>query len=208
MPARRDTRIEASKVRRLSPLQPVEDQSQVWGIRCHSCTWWEGFAPSWQTELQGSSLPRGLPGSQRFLSTNGSHLYERGVDLAAKWSQNGIDGLQGAEHDAVAYADEAPPAHGLDDLRIEELRQWHPAGLGRWTFVVSTWELDPLPVVGKQRGQIVFEPIGEKQRDTAGRQHLHDLMDHTLRHGQRAVPAVEGEQQFGDRIERCPDPVG
>src|SRR4029453_5445739 len=78
MPARRDTRCEATRVRRLSPLQTVEDQSQVWGIRCHSCTWREGFAPSWQTELQGSSLPRGLPGSQRFLSTNGSHLDKRG----------------------------------------------------------------------------------------------------------------------------------
>src|SRR5262244_3893536 len=56
MPARRDTRCEAARVRRLSPLQTVADQSQVWGIRCHSCTWREGFAPSWQTELQGSSF--------------------------------------------------------------------------------------------------------------------------------------------------------
>src|SRR5215467_12317521 len=82
MPARRDTRCEATRVRRLSPLQTVEDQSQVWGIRCHSCTWREGFAPSWQTELEGSSLPRGLPGSQRFLSTNGSHFDVHGVDPA------------------------------------------------------------------------------------------------------------------------------
>src|SRR4029450_3752654 len=28
----------------------VEDQSQAWGICCHSCTWREGFAPSWKTE--------------------------------------------------------------------------------------------------------------------------------------------------------------
>ena len=53
MPARRDTRIEASRLRRLSPLQTLEDQSRAWGIRCHSCTWREGFAPSWRTELQG-----------------------------------------------------------------------------------------------------------------------------------------------------------
>src|SRR6266705_2521843 len=31
MPARRDTRREAARVRRLSPLQTVEDQSQAWG---------------------------------------------------------------------------------------------------------------------------------------------------------------------------------
>jgi hypothetical protein len=47
MPARRDTRIEASRLRRFSPLQAIEDQSQTWGRRCHSCTWREGFAPSW-----------------------------------------------------------------------------------------------------------------------------------------------------------------
>src|SRR5215813_6686457 len=81
MPAGRDTRCEATRVRRLSPLQTVEDQSQAWGIRCHSCTWREGFAPSWQIELQGSYCPRGLPGSQRFLSTNGSHLHKRRIDL-------------------------------------------------------------------------------------------------------------------------------
>src|SRR5215470_14118806 len=63
MPARRDTRTKATRLRRLSPLQTVEDQSQVWGIRCHSCTERKGLAPLWNTELQGSYLPRGLPGS-------------------------------------------------------------------------------------------------------------------------------------------------
>src|SRR6266446_537083 len=48
MRARRDTRNEASRVLRLSPLQALEDQSQTWGIRCHSCTGREGLPPSWQ----------------------------------------------------------------------------------------------------------------------------------------------------------------
>jgi hypothetical protein len=39
MPARRDTRIKASKVRRVSPLPTVEDQSPAWGIGWHSCPW-------------------------------------------------------------------------------------------------------------------------------------------------------------------------
>src|SRR6266705_5412090 len=121
---------------------------------------------------------------------------ERRVALPAVRGEPLLDRLQGAEHDAVAYADQAPPAHRLDDLRIEELRQGHPAGLGRWTCVVSTWELYPLPVVGEQRGQIVFEPIGEKQRDTAWRQHLHDLMDEALRHRQGAWADIDSQQQF------------
>src|SRR6516165_2565649 len=48
MLAGRDTRMEASRLRRLSPLQPLEDQSPSWGIRCHSCTGREGLSPSWK----------------------------------------------------------------------------------------------------------------------------------------------------------------
>src|ERR687885_1450447 len=84
MLARRDTRYEAARVRRLSPLETVEDQSQAWGLCCHSCTWREGFAPSWQTELQGSYLPCGLPGSLGFLSTNGSHFDHRGGEVVRR----------------------------------------------------------------------------------------------------------------------------
>src|SRR6266700_488450 len=116
MPARRDTRREAPRVRRLSPLQTVEDQSQAWGIRCHSCTWREGFAPSWTTELQGSSLPCGLPGSLGFLSTNGSHLDECGVDLPATCRQDLRDCQLGAEHHAVRDAHNTPSPVGLHHL--------------------------------------------------------------------------------------------
>src|SRR5438477_7706038 len=105
MPARRDTRREAARVRRLSPLQTVEGQSQAWGIRCHSCTWREGFAPSWQTELQGYLLPRGLPGSRSFLSTNGSHLYERGVDLPAACREHLLDLVHRPKDHTVCDAD-------------------------------------------------------------------------------------------------------
>jgi hypothetical protein len=47
MLARRDTQREAARLRHLSPLQTLENQSQTWGIRCHSCTWREGLSPSW-----------------------------------------------------------------------------------------------------------------------------------------------------------------
>src|SRR5215471_11754233 len=47
MLARRDTQREAARLRHLSPLQTLEDQSQTWGICCHSCTWREGLSPSW-----------------------------------------------------------------------------------------------------------------------------------------------------------------
>src|SRR5215472_7759418 len=48
MLARRDTRSEAARLRRLSPLQTLENQSQIWGICGHSCTGREGLPPSWK----------------------------------------------------------------------------------------------------------------------------------------------------------------
>ena len=53
----------------------------------------------------------------------------------------------------------------------------------------------------------MLEAIGEEERYTAGRQHLDDLVDHALRHGQRPVPDVDGQQQLGDRIDCRPHPV-
>jgi hypothetical protein len=44
--ARQDTRREAARVRRLSPLQAVANQARAWGICCHSGTEREGLAPS------------------------------------------------------------------------------------------------------------------------------------------------------------------
>src|SRR5262245_49801053 len=121
MLARRDTRIEAARLRRLSPLQTVEDQSPAWGICCHSCTWREGFTPSWQTELQGSSLPRGLPGSRSFLSINGSHFNKGRVDLPATGRQHLLHRREGSEDHTMTDADKAPAPHGLDHLGIEQV---------------------------------------------------------------------------------------
>src|SRR6266702_2936222 len=67
--------------------------------------------------------------------------------------------------------------------------------------------LYPMSIVGEQRGQIVFEPIGEKQRDTAWRQHLHDLMDEALRHRQGAWADIDSQQQFALGIDGRPHPV-
>src|SRR5882724_11124786 len=203
MLARRDTRREAARGRRLSPLQAVEDQSQAWGICCHSCTWREGFAPSWRTELHSFWLC-GLPEDLGPLSTNGSHLDKGRVDLPATGRKHLLDGCKGAEHHAVPHSHQTPPAHGLHHLRIEQLGQGYPAQLGRGTFVLSTWWLYPLPVVGEQRGQILPEPIGEKQRSAVGGQHLRDVVNKALRHGQCAIPYVKREQEFALRVHGDP----
>src|ERR671918_1520460 len=74
MPAKRDTQLEAARLRHLSPHQTAENQSQAWGIRFHSCTWREGLAPSWKTELRDEDSSRDLPGDYHLLSINGSHV--------------------------------------------------------------------------------------------------------------------------------------
>src|SRR5215470_366614 len=152
MPAERDTRLETARLRRLAPLQTVENQSRAWGLCCHSCTWRKGLAPLWKTELQGESSPRGLPGSQSFLSTNGSHLHKGGIDLPTQGGQHVIDSLQGAKHHTVLHVDQAPTPYRFHHLRIEQLRHRHPARLWRRPFVLAAWRLHPVPIVGQQGG--------------------------------------------------------
>jgi hypothetical protein len=52
-----------------------------------------------------------------------------------------------------------------------------------------------------------LKPVGQEEGHTAGRQHLDDLVDHALRHGQRAVTDVDRQQQLRDRIDRRPHPM-
>src|SRR4030095_2350648 len=92
MLARRDTRREASRLRRLSPLQTLENQSQTWGIRCHSCTGREGLPPSWKLSYKTYVLrftrESKFSFNQRIArilmsSVNGAPLDYKGAFLAA-----------------------------------------------------------------------------------------------------------------------------
>src|SRR5215813_14745920 len=125
MLARRDTRREAARVRRLSPLQTVEDQSQAWGIGCHSCTWREGFAPSWRTELHSFWLC-GLPEDLGPLSTNGSHLNVRGVDHSAalRAPLECLDACRRALNNAALCVDDVTTLVTFDDLRDQDMAPW------------------------------------------------------------------------------------
>jgi hypothetical protein len=88
-----------------------------------------------------------------------------------------------------------------------ERRQRHPARLGGWPFVVAAGRLHPLAERREERCGVLLEALGQKEWHTAGRQYLDDLVEHALRHGQRPVPDVDGQQQRGARIHRRPHPV-
>src|SRR5262249_51063039 len=134
-------------------------------------------------------------------------LHEGRVDLPAMRGQHLLDRLQRAEDHAVRDVDQAPPAYCLDHLRIEQPRQRHPAGLEYRTFVLAAWWLRPLAEMGEERGGVLLEAVRQEEWYTAGRQHLHDLMHHALRHGKRAVADVDRQQQFRHGVDGRPDPV-
>src|SRR5215467_12339405 len=102
MLARRDTRLEAARLRRLSPLQTFEDQSQTWGIRCHSCTGREGLAPSWKLSYKTYVLrftrESKFSFNQRIArslsSRRASARWRYGLGLTTCWSPASAD-LQG-----------------------------------------------------------------------------------------------------------------
>src|SRR4029434_9052411 len=74
-------------------------------------------------------------------------LHEGGIELAAEWSQHGIDGLQRAKHHARTHPCQRPAAYGLDHLCIEQLGPRHPARLGHGTFAWASWGLHPVSIV-------------------------------------------------------------
>ena len=74
-------------------------------------------------------------------------------------------------------------------------------------MVVAAGRLHPLAAMGEERGGVLLEAVGQEEWHTAGRQYLDDLVDHTLRHGQRPVPDVDGQEPLGARVHRRPHPV-
>ena len=129
------------------------------------------------------------------------------VDLPTARREHLLDGRQGPEHHAVTHAHQAPPAHGLDHLRVEQTRQWQPARLRGGTCGLTAWRLDPVAEMGEQRRGVLLEAVGQEEGHTARGQRLDHLMDHLLRHRQGAIAGVEGQQQLGHGVDRHPHPV-
>src|SRR5262249_59844724 len=101
---------------------------------------------------------------------------------------------QGADHHTWMHADQAAAAVRFDHLRIEQLRPRYPPWLGRWAVGPLARQHHPLSKMREQRQAISFKAVSEKQRDTVGRQHLHDLMDQLLGHCQGTLANIESQQ--------------
>jgi Bifunctional DNA primase/polymerase, N-terminal len=101
----------------------------------------------------------------------------------------------------------APPARDFDHLCVEQLWQRHPAGFRQGACGLPPRGLHPLPEMGQERRGVLREAISQEQRYAAWCQPLGHLMYHALRHGQRTVPDVDGQEQLGHGIKRHLHPV-
>ena len=69
---------------------------------------------------------------------------------------------------AVPHADHTSASILFDHLGIEQLRQRHPTGLGRWAMGLAPRRLHPLPIVRQQRRAIILEPVVRKRGTQRG----------------------------------------
>ena len=120
-------------------------------------------------------------------------FHKRRLDLPTAGSQHLLDGLQRAAYAPVSHADQAPVAYGLDDLRVEPWWEWPPARLGCRAWGLPARRLHPLAAMGEERCGLLLEAVGQEERHPAGRQPLADLVDHALRHGQRALAHIDSQ---------------
>ena len=110
---------------------------------------------------------------------------------------------------SVVYPNPADNVSGPLSTRLRrELGPWHPAWLGRRASGLAPRQLHPVPIVGQQRRHVRAKAIGEKERGAVGSQDLHDLVDHALRHRERALSDVDRQQQLALGVHGHPDPLG
>ena len=128
--------------------------------------------------------------------------------MPAAGSQDLLHGGLCAEDDAVFHLHEPPPSHRFHHVRIEQLSQRHPARFGHWASRLASRWLHPVPAMRHDGSEVMRVPITQKERHTPRRYQLSDVMEHGLRHRQRAVTDLDAQQHFGLRIDRGPDLVG
>jgi hypothetical protein len=111
--------------------------------------------------------------------------------VPAPRGQDVQDLSEGAEDHPGTHADQAPAPILFDDLRIEQLRLWHPTGIRAWPFGLPARGLHSVTKMRQECCRILLETIREKEGHTARGQQPHDVMNQPLRHREGALPQVE-----------------
>jgi len=96
-----------------------------------------------------------------------------------------LDRLQRAEHHAVVHPNYALAPVLLNDLRIKQLGQGHPARFGTGSLVLAALGVRPHAKVAQDGREITLKPVAEPHGHTTWRQYADNLMHHALgyRHG-------------------------
>jgi len=92
---------------------------------------------------------------------------EGGVDLPATGRSDLPYRLECPEDHAMAHADQTPPAHGLDHLRIEQPGPRPPARLRHGAFAWAAWRLHPRAAMGEERCGVLREAVGQEEGHAA-----------------------------------------
>jgi hypothetical protein len=116
----------------------------------------------------------------------------RRVALPAVRGEHLRDCRKGPAHAALLDAEPTPPAHRLASLRIEQLREGHPARRGH--RALAAWGLPPVSIRGQPGQPLLSAPVGQTQGGAVRGQHLGHLMAPALGHGCAAFPDVKRQQ--------------
>jgi len=76
-------------------------------------------------------------------------------------------GFQDAKDHPMLDVHNTPAAVRFHDLRIEQLRQWHPARFGPRACGLVPLRLPPTAKVAQQRRAVCLQAIGQTEGDTA-----------------------------------------
>src|SRR5215470_2073865 len=96
-------------------------------------------------------------------------LHKCRVDLPATYRQDLFDRFHRAEHYPVLHPDQAHTPVLFDDLRIEQPREEHPAGLGPRAFVLATLRVNPEAKMTQNSRQIALKAIAKPSGHTPWR---------------------------------------
>ena len=95
-------------------------------------------------------------------------LHKGRVDLPATRCQHVVDTIERAAHHPVRHADQAPSAYRLHHVRLEQLWQGHPAGLGPRACGLTPLRLYPGAKMCQHRRHGFLESIRQTQGSTVG----------------------------------------
>ncbi len=133
-------------------------------------------------------------------------LNQRRIDLPAQGLQRFLHGIGATIDHSVGDGYHPSPHPLLHHLGILQPLHRHPARLGKLAPPPPTSHGHPLTEVGYQSLSIVRQLVAQKQRHASRCQRFPNGVDQPQSRLQAAVPYHHCQEQFAERVHRCPEP--